>query len=674
MEWLKHTHEIDENRARETADAPLPEGYGRLGLTATKRLFEQLENDVVTYAEAVKASGWHHSDTRTGEILDQLPYYGEVLDRHVIPGTQNPEDDDITRFGRITNPTVHIGLNQLRRLINKIIQVHGKPDQIVVELARELKQSKEKKIKYEKTIKSMTEAAIKRSKKLEELDQKDTGLNRLLLRLWEELGPAVPRHCPYTGKVISATMLFDGSCDVDHILPYSRTLDDSPANKTLCLREANREKRKSTPWEAWGTTERWNVIEANLKNLPDNKRWRFSPDAMERFKGERDFLNRALVDTQYLARISGSYLETLYTEGGHVWTVTGRLTEMLRRHWGLNSLLPDHAQGANKAKNRTDHRHHAIDAAVVGATDRGLLNRISQAAGQEEEAGRSAEEIARDTSPPWENFRSDLRIQLERIVVSHRTDHGRIGLKERGKGRDSTTGQLHNDTAYGIVDETEVVSRTPLTSLKPKDLLVTKKGKNIRDPQLRAALEVVTAGKEGKDFEEALKDFSLQPGPYQGIRRVRLIESLQSSARVEINGPSDTPIKAYKGDSNHCYELWRMPDGKVKAQVITTFQANTGLEQKPHPAAKRILQIFKRDMVKLERDSQELICYVQKLDLPNGLFLAPHTEANADARNRDQKDAFNLIQMGSRTIVNSRLRRVFVDDIGRLRDPGPPRF
>lgn len=58
------------------------------------------------------------------------------------------------------------------------------------------------------------------------------------------------------------------------------------------------------------------------------------------------------------------------------------MTEMLRRHWGLNALLSDKERGAAKAKNRTDHRHHAIDAAVIAATDRSLINRIAKAAGQ----------------------------------------------------------------------------------------------------------------------------------------------------------------------------------------------------------------------------------------------------------------------------------------------------
>lgn len=694
LDWLVETHALDREHAESTANAPLPEGYGRLGLTATTRILEKLEADVLTYSDAVAACGWHHSDQRTGELFDPkrwlkdgeepepwegpLPYYGEVLDRHVIPGSfdrdlHDPRTQAAEYFGRITNPTVHIGLNQLRRLVNLIIETYGKPDQIVVELARELKQSEQQKKDAMRNIREATDSARKRSDKLETLGIEDNGRNRMLLRLWEDLNPedAMRRFCPYTGERISAAMIFDGSCDVDHILPYSRTLDDGFANRTLCLKEANREKRNQTPWEAWGGTQRWDAIDSNLKNLPDNKRWRFAPDAMERFEGASDFLDRALVDTQYLARISRTYLDTLFPEGGHVWVVPGRLTEMLRRHWGLNSLLSDADLGAVKAKNRTDHRHHAIDAAVVAATDRSLLNRISRAAGQGEATGQSAELIARDTPPPWEGFRDDLRVQLDKIIVSHRADHGRIDLEGRKRGKDSTAGQLHNDTAYGVVDATTVVSRTPLLSLKPGDIAVTPKGKNIRDLQLQKALETATKGKEGKAFEAALRDFAAKPGPYQGLRRVRLIETLQESARVEIGSrPDGGPLKAYKGDSNHCYELWRMPDGKIKPQVVTTFEAHTATENRPHPAAKRILRVFKRDMVALERHGETVICYVQSMHVKNGLFLAPHREANADARNRDQSDPFRFIQIGAGPMLKAGIRRVSVDEIGRLRDGG----
>ena len=672
-DWLTDTHGLDADHAGAVVKAPLPESYGRLGLAATQAILEQLEADVVTYSDAVKACGWHHSNHRTGELLDRLPYYGKVLEQNVMPGTGDANDDEVTRFGRITNPTVHIGLNQLRRVVNKIIAVYGKPDQIVVELARDLKLSDKEKEKEIKRIKETTVAARRRSAQLEELGQRDIGHNRMLLRLWEDLGPATNRRCPYTGKTISVTMVFDGSCDDDHILPYSRTLDDSFSNRTLCLKEANREKRNRTPWEAWGGTPRWDRISTNLKNLAKNKRWRFEPDAIEQFEEKNDFVARALNDTRYLSRIARSYLDTLFTEGGHVWVVPGRLTAMLRCHWGLNSLLGDaEGKAAAKEKNRTDHRHHAIDAAVVAATDRSLLHRISSAA-NEKETEQSTARITQKISPPWEGFRDDIGTWLNKMIVSHRADHGRIDPKARKSGRGSTTGRLHNDTAYGIINEEKVVSRTPLRSLKYADIAITTKAKNIRDPNLQKALEDAVEGTKDdkKAFEKALVAFSEKPGPYQGIRRVRLVESLGASARVEIGYRADgRPLKAYKADSNHCYELWRLPDGKVEAQVITTFEANTGVQKQPHPAAKRLLRLFKRDMVALEQNGETVICYVQKL-AKAGLFLAPHHEANADARNRDEESGFRLLQIGKGPILKSGLRRVFVDEIGHIRDPGP---
>ncbi|WP_417271109.1 type II CRISPR RNA-guided endonuclease Cas9 [Celeribacter sp.] len=672
--WLSETHGLDDDHARGAANAHLPEGYGRLGFTATQSILDKLKADVVTYAQAVEACGWHHSDQRSGECLDVLPYYGEVLDRHVIPGSYDEKDGEITRYGRITNPTVHIGLNQLRRLVNKIIEVYGKPDQIVVELARDLKRSEQQKSKDMKRIKSNTADAIRRSAQLQELGQPDTGANRMMLRLFEDLGPAVgPRKCPYTGKTISVEMVFDGSCDIDHILPYSRTLDDGFANKTLCLKEANREKRNQTPWEAWGRdAERWATIEANLKALPNNKIWRFAPDAMERFEGENDFLDRALVDTQYLSKIARAYLDTLFTEGGHVWVVPGRMTEMLRRHWGLNSLLSDKDRGAVKAKNRTDHRHHAIDAAVVAAMDRGLVNKISKSAGQGEAAAQSAEHIARKTDAPWEGFRNDVAERLETMIVSHRADHGRIDVEGRKSGQDSTAGQLHNDTAYGVVDDLTVVSRVPLLSLKPSDIEDTTKGKNIRDPQLQKALSIATKGKEGKEFEAALAAFAVKEGPYQGLRRVRLVETLQKSARVEIGvGKNGKPLKAYKGDSNHCYELWRLPDGKIVHNVVTTFDAHSGTTRR-HPAAKFLMRLFKGDTVRVDESKfGSVTAIVAKFSGNGTIELVPQNEANASDRYRKTKEDL-YIRLSAKSAMKSGLRRVIVDEIGRVRDPGPP--
>ncbi|MEI9904172.1 MAG: hypothetical protein WDN06_09430 [Asticcacaulis sp.] len=107
---------------------------------------------MITYDKAVPLAfpGKHHSDERPPEALPVLPYYGEVLERHTLGGTGHPAHTPEARYGRIANPTVHVGLNQIRKVVNALIKAYGRPDEIVLEVARELKQTKDQREAAEK--------------------------------------------------------------------------------------------------------------------------------------------------------------------------------------------------------------------------------------------------------------------------------------------------------------------------------------------------------------------------------------------------------------------------------------------------------------------------------------------------------------------------------------------
>ncbi|MCV6548300.1 MAG: type II CRISPR RNA-guided endonuclease Cas9 [Cohaesibacter sp.] len=666
--WLYENYQLCDDQCEALANAPMPEGYGRLGITATQHLLPALQEDVITYSQACINVYGHHSDFRTGECFDELPYYGEILERHVIPGSSNPDDDDVKRYGRITNPTVHIGLNQLRRLLNRIIARYGLPEQIVLELARDLKLSKDQKKKVNQTIAKNTKEAIERGKKLEEMGQRNNGANRLLLRLWEDLSNDVlHRRCPYSGVQISETMLFDGSCDIDHILPYSRTLDDSRANKTLCLRSFNRDKGNKSPWERWGNGPQWDKISPLIPHMPQNKRWRFASDAMDRFEEEKDFLDRQLVDTQYLSRIATEYLKCLYPEKGegsnHVWVIPGRMTEMLRRHWGLNFDLSVSEAGTANAKNRSDHRHHAIDAAVVAATDRRLVKAIQEASANRKQ--QNLDQVIGDIRDPYEGFRASIRQKLDSMIVSHRPDHGKTGSTNLPKGQSSTSGQLHNDTAYGLTEETSpsgvpiVVTRKPFMELTHKDL------DKIRDPYLYDLLWEALRNVPDKDVAQELERFSQKEGPYQGIRHVRIAQALKV---IPITNDQGTAYKGYKGDSNHCYEIWQLPDGKWERVVYTTFEANKGtINKKPHPAAKRLMRLHKKDTLMLDHPKTgNKVMIIAKLS-EQRLDLVAHNEANADARCRSKEDPLDYIRVSASSLQKYGARQVYINEIGQLR-------
>ncbi|WP_245197261.1 type II CRISPR RNA-guided endonuclease Cas9 [Labrys sp. LIt4] len=696
LAWLLAEHGLSPEQAEATARARLPEGFGRFGPTATARLIEALRAEVIVYSEAVAKAGLgHHSDFRTcefwrndkGEI--ELPYYGEPLERFIMPGSADPgENDDALRIGRLTNPTVHIGLNQLRRVVNALIRRYGPPEEIAIELARELKLDDEKKREVNTRNRQNREAAEKRSLKLREIGKDDKGGNRNLLKLWEELNRenVLDRRCPYSGRQISIEMLFNGTAEVDHILPFSATLDDSNANKTVCLREANRIKRNRSPTEAaadlaakFGPDAEWEAIAARAALLSREKRWRFEPDALSRFEGQGGFLARQLTDTQYLSRLAREYLSALYPGSGEgsskVWVSPGRLTEMLRRSWGLNSLLPDHnlAGGADQPKNRRDHRHHAIDALVIAVTDRGLLSRIAREAGQR--GHEAANRVTADLPEPWQGFSEEARQVIRSIVVSHRADHGTVA---RQGGSGATAGRLHNDTAYGLTGEKDgrgndiVVHRVPLSALKAAGDIEA-----VRDPDLKAALLAWTRGLDGKAFETRLLQFpELGPLPFRRIRRLRVVEPLRVIPICDRQGRA---YKGYKGDSNYRYDVWELKDGKWMAEVVSMYDAHqpgwTSAIRRDNPTARKVLSLHQNDMLAIEPDGGERkLARVAKFGQNGQITLVEAHEAG-DLKRRDatpnDQDPFKYFSPGPGGLKRVKARQVRIDALGRVWDPGP---
>ncbi len=688
--WLEADFSLTGERAIAIANCRLPEGYGRLGETALAAMLTEMQAAVIPEAEAAKRCGYDHSRLAlAGDGLDSLPNYQEVLERHIPPGSGEPGDVYDLRKGRITNPTVHIGLNQLRILVNELLARHGKPVEIAVELARDLQLSERQKAEENRRIASNTRAAEARSTKLTELNQIDSGYNRLLLKLWEELNPKPEdRVCIYSGKPISVEMLFSGEVDIDHILPWSKTLDDSQANKLLCLKSANRQKGNRPPADVPEWADRYDEIVARAARLPKPKRWRFATDAMQTFEKDGGFLARQLTDTQYLSRMALEYLNALYPaeeadefgvlrKVNHVRIVPGRLTELLRRNWGLNTILPDHNLGGlAQEKNRKDHRHHAIDAAVVGVTGRSLLNRISHAASRL--GGADFEDLVKRTvkdNPPWPGFREDLQTAVNRIVVSHKPDRGTVSRDGYADGKGQTAGKLHNDTAYGITGErdakgnTIVVRRKPFLSLEPKDLPA------IRDTDLQAELYHAIGGlTDKKAIQEALKRFRAYHRLYKGIRRVRMTEAL---AVIPIRDAEGKIYKGYKGDANFRYDVWETLDGKWTAEVVPMFDAHRpGWQSAFHasnPTARRVLSLQQNDMTAYEHPQDGYtIGRVVKFNTAGMIYFSAHKESGSlKARDADREDPFKYFTKSANGLKEARCRQIRIDATGRVFDPGP---
>lgn len=658
--WLSETYGLEAELATKVARANLPDGYGSLSVAALERIYPVLDEEVLPYSEAVKKAGFqHHSDFRDGVIYPEgLPYYGEILQTAVGFGSGIPEDPAEVRYGKIANPTVHVALNQIRKVVNDLIARYGPPEQIVVELARDLPMSAQGKRDLEKRQSDNRKANETRDKELAKLGLSPSYQNRLKLRLWEELNAdnVMERRCVFTGEQISIERLFSAEVEIEHLLPFSRTLDDGVGNKTVSLRAANRIKANRTPYEAFSSSPEgfdWAAISARAANLPPNKSWRFGPDAMQRYDDEeRDFLARQLTDTQYIARIAQEYLSKI-DEEIDVWVVPGRMTADLRWALGLNSVLPGHNREdpAADKKNRNDHRHHAVDALVVALSDRSRLQEVAAAAKEQED--KQSDRLLAPMPPPWEGFRDQVKQAVSNIVVSHKPDHG-------------VQGALHNDTAYGLIDpqanpsqKMPAVRRVPLESMSKRSDI-----ERIRDDVLRNHFLKI-ADSEPDNLTAALVAAGEAMSP--PVRKARIEEQISG---VVIRDQQGQGYKLYKGDANYCYDIFADEKGKWTGRVISRFDANQkGFNPKSKFSTEGEPLIFRLridDMLELEQNGERQVMRVVKLSGAE-ITLAGHFEAGAlKSRNEDKNDPFRYLRTGPASIQKRNAVRVTVSPSGHV--------
>jgi CRISPR-associated endonuclease Csn1 len=698
VNWLVKATGVDEARAEQIATANLPEGYGNLSRKAIDLVLPYLRGEVITFDKAVELAGLgSHSalsmSQKTGEVPDALPYYGEALPRHVAfaDGEAKNTDPPEKRFGRIANPTVHIGLNELRKVVNKLLARYGHPTEVVIEVARQLKQGQ-----AQRTAEQERQAL--RQKDNEDFAQKICSLSGFkdkhvgakdlrLMRLWTELNPGdvANRRCPYTGEQIGMARLFSGEVEIEHILPFSMTLDDSLNNQTVALRRANRDKGNRTPFDAFGHSPTGYDYEKILERaewMPKDKRKRFAEGALQKWlKEDKDFLPRALNDTAYLSRIAQEYLSWICPHN-RVRAIPGRLTAMLRGKFGLDDIL-----GLKGIKNRNDHRHHAVDAAVIGVTDQGLLQRFAAASASAREGQLSR--LVENMPLPWPTYREHVVRAIERVVVSHRPDHGHQGA-------------LHKAYAYGLRSDGMVAKREMLDGFESVGAVEKA---NFAGVKLQQAIIEATKGTSGKDFASRLMAFQQETG----VRRVRLLKKLRvipisDEHAGDRHGTDEEgkplPYKGYDGNSNHCMEIWRAAKGKWKSSVISKFEANqifrtNSADRLRDPRQTQageplVMRLMLNDVVRMSLDGKLSDLRVATIKTSGEVLFAPLNEANVDSRNRDRlkakkaqtaqltdttdlsdpSDDFAYVSKSAGSLQTALARRITINEIGDIRDPG----
>ena len=666
---------LSDEQIEQALTADLPDGTGSLSLKAINKINPFLEQGML-YDKAVVAAGYEFSkkfdklpekyeafiNPENGEVFKKLPYYGQALPEQVIGGTGKDEDkeDDAKYYGKINNPTVHIALNQVRQLVNALVKKYGHPNSIVVELARDLKLSRDEKKRVEKE-QAQNEAENKKiGDELTRRGIKNNYDNRMKYKLWKDSAEnPMQRCCPFCGKPIpKEEEAMSAEFEIEHLLPFSRSYLDARSNKVLSCRRCNREKGNRSPWEAFhNDAERWNEILARVENLPENKRWKFNEDAFKKLQDEKgDVLARMLTDTQYMSRIARQYL-CFAANPRFVYGIPGQLTSKLRDHWGLNSILSE-----QKEKDRTDHRHHAIDAFVVACTSRGTLQKYAT-------ERRDFGEMPQEKAPhiPFPTFRlSEIKDAFDKILISHKPDHGN---PQKAIRNGKTVAKLHEETYYGMAGEGDkkgtwkLIQRIPVEEFKTEedlDIIIDQKG--TANP-IRALL----TGHDKSEHEKIIQDYFKQ----RNMHKVRTYRERNKKVVLAFKDKAGKPYRYAIYGGNAYAEIY-CPDrgknaGKWQLEVIPNFKAHQKgfIPDWRHTDAhaKLIMRLHIDDMVAYEEDGKTIIARVQKMDSGHGVFFQENKVAKDEI-----KSGFGAAKM---QLLNMRPITVTVD--GVVLDPKRPK-
>lgn len=538
-------YKYDDSVARELAELGLDEdvaaalqplrfsGNGHLSRETLLAILPGMESGL-TYSDACEAVGLHHSLKQGTERQPKLPAM--------------PSDE-------IRNPVVIRALSQTRKVINAIIDKYGPIETLNIELGRDVSHNRKDRDQMNKDNKRHRDL----NEEILEGLRKDfgmanpRGLDLIKHKLWKEQGGL----CAYSGAYIEPERLFSGEpgvAEIDHILPHSRSFDDSYMNKVLVTTAENRNKGERTPHEyLGGNPQRWHEFEERVESmhLPRPKRERLLKKDFDAHASE-EFRERNLNDTRYIARFLKNFVEDNLKFSGDskapVMTINGRATAYLRTAWRFQKVRAD------------GDLHHALDAIVIAAATRSMVQQISRFFSVKQLRNHEGFYVDKETGEiidakhvpePWVGFREQTNALLNaRFSVDPSADLESPSitpkpiLVSRMPSR-SVRGEAHKETVRrieGLAKDGRMVTskKVPLESLTPA-LLERMVGRSHGDHALHEALSGRLAEFDGNGAKAFSEPFYKPSKPGRVAPRVR-------SIRIEED-PSSGGVELYRGGS-----------------------------------------------------------------------------------------------------------------------------
>ncbi|MBL7144935.1 MAG: type II CRISPR RNA-guided endonuclease Cas9 [Phycisphaerae bacterium] len=611
-EKFKNEYELTKDKIDNIRMITLPQRYMSFSRMAIKKLLPLMEEG-----------------KRTDEALIAV-YPERNKEIEITEGNELPLPKDLR------NPIVNHALFEIRKVVNAIMREYGKPKKIKIEMARDVRGSaRERREIHFKMLENEKHNKETRKRLIEDMNVRNPRRNDIIkYNLWDECA----HTCPYTGKHISQTDLFGENPEfqIEHILPYSRSLDDSFMNKTLCCVKENRLKGNTTPYEYYsGDNEKFEQIMQRLNKtaMPYWKKKKFWQKEINTDK----IIERELNDTRYICREVVKYLKQICKD---VTGTRGKVTSELVYQWGF-------------IKDRDDHRQHAIDAAVVGITSNMHLRQLGES--------KYSKEVIFD--PPWPHFREELAEKVKHIDVSHRV-------------RRKVSGALHEETAYGPTDQQDEKGQNLFVYRKRLEDLTGPMVAKIVDPVVRHIVRErlekhnINPDKDKKIpkevWSEPLYMKTTKSKKKVPIKKVRIQDVFNNMIMLEDK--NGKPYRAVAPGNNHHIEIFEYKDKKGQnkrdGKVVTMYEAIQRSQRgeavvcKDYQDGKKfICSLAINEMFMLESDiALENLFRVQKISQNGQVFLRFHTFSGDLKKEKAVSKVPNKLKG----------RKVTVDMLGRI--------
>lgn len=473
-------------------------GYANKSAKAIGRILPYLMEGMM-YSDACERAGFDHSRRINPDrvLLTNLPQIQK---------------------NEFRQPVVEKILNQLVNIVNALLEKEGTIDEIRVELARELKQSKDERNEAFKRNNQNERQNKEYAERIKEYGLTPTRNRIMKMKMWEES----EYTCMYCGQPVNVAEFLKGAdVEREHIIPRGLLFDNSFTNQVCSCRRCNSKKGMRTAYDFIEDDKGQEGLDAYIDHINDLfNRKKISRSKFNRLlvshkaymsrktqgkETEEDkelwenFIDRQLRQSQYIAKKS---VEILQQVCKNVYTTSGSVTDFVRHQWGYDELLHDlNFERFKKAgltamvkqlhsgkeveverikdwTKRLDNRHHAVDALAIACTTQGMIQQLNTLNASRDEMLEELNTNEQRMVDPERNMLEkwlfvqphisyeEAKNEIDKIVISQRpntriTVPGKRYIIKNGKRTLAQTGiivprgALHAEFVYGRIMKQE---------------------------------------------------------------------------------------------------------------------------------------------------------------------------------------------------------------------------